>query len=164
MIWLTVLRNLPWRLIAVVMVLAGLFTAGWVNGRNHNERQWQARIAAQQRHVEQVQSKQAAAAAQVVTQYVDRVRVVHEAGATITKEIPVYVSRDACPLPGGFRVLHDAAATGQPPDPTRPVDASPVAVDDAAETVTGNYEACRANAEQLTALQDWVRQMRAVSR
>ncbi|PPT90605.1 hypothetical protein XaraCFBP7407_22455, partial [Xanthomonas arboricola pv. arracaciae] len=41
----------------------------------------------------------------VVTQYVDRVQVVREAGATITREIPIYVTHKAdaaCAIPTGF--------------------------------------------------------------
>lgn len=53
----------------------------------------------------------------VVTQYVDRVQIVREAGATITREIPIYVTQKAdadCTIPSGFVRLHDAAATGNP--------------------------------------------------
>ncbi|TWQ43449.1 hypothetical protein, partial [Xanthomonas vasicola] len=53
----------------------------------------------------------------VVTQYVDRVQIVREAGATITREIPIYVTQKAdaaCAIPAGFVRLHDAAATGNP--------------------------------------------------
>ncbi len=59
----------------------------------------------------------------VVTQYVDRVQVVREAGATITREIPIYVTQKAdaaCAIPTGFVRLHDAAARatlpGRPPE------------------------------------------------
>ncbi len=56
----------------------------------------------------------------VVTQYVDRVQIVREAGATITREIPIYVTQKAdaaCAIPAGFVRLHDAAATGNPAGP-----------------------------------------------
>ncbi|MBN4688707.1 hypothetical protein, partial [Escherichia coli] len=53
----------------------------------------------------------------VVTRFVDRVRVVRERGATITKEIPVYVTARAdarCDVPAGFVRVHDAAAANLP--------------------------------------------------
>lgn len=98
-----------------------------------------------------------------VTKYVDRVQTVYVKGETIVKEIPRYVPAQAdaaCTVPGGFVRLHDAAATGAqldagPGDP----DAAPsgVALSAVAETVAGNYTACHANAEQLSALQALLR-------
>jgi hypothetical protein len=95
---------------------------------------------------------------EVVTQYVDRVQVVHEQAKTIIKEIPVYVPSDpgACDLPGGFRLLHDAAATGNPlPGPAAIADAAPASAQTVTSTVSENYEQCLAISEQLTALQAW---------
>ncbi|UII65660.1 hypothetical protein [Xanthomonas translucens] len=98
----------------------------------------------------------------VVTQYVDRVQVVREVGATITREVPVYVTEKAdaaCPVPVGFVRLHDAAAEGRVPDPTAEDPDAPaegVALSAVADTVSGNYTACHENAEQLIALQTWV--------
>lgn len=96
----------------------------------------------------------------VVTEYVDRVQVIEQAGKTIIKEVPVYVSEAAdraCPVPAGFVRLHDAAAAGLPP-PGRAgaTDAAPsgVALSAVAGTVAGNYSSCNANAEQLSQLQE----------
>jgi len=98
----------------------------------------------------------------IVTQYVDRVRIVHATGQTILQKVPVYVpaSADAaCTVPAGFVRLHDAAAQATMSGSTRPVDAqaSGVALSAVAGTVVDNYATCHAIAEQLTALQDWVR-------
>lgn len=98
----------------------------------------------------------------VVTQYVDRVQVVREVGATITREVPIYVTEKAdaaCPVPIGFVRLHDAAAKGRVPgpatgDPDAPAEG--IALSAVADTVSGNYTACHENAEQLIALQAWV--------
>ncbi|MBN5012500.1 hypothetical protein JY406_07825 [Stenotrophomonas maltophilia] len=95
----------------------------------------------------------------VVTEYVDRVQVVHERAATITKEVPVYVTPNAdaaCSVPVGFVQLHDAAAAGIPPagsagDPDAP--ATGVTLSAVAETTAGNYSQYHAAAEQVTALQ-----------
>lgn len=100
----------------------------------------------------------------VVTEYVDRVRVVRERGETILKEVPVYVTRqadDRCPVPVGFVRLHDAAAENRVPDSGNTGDpdapAPGVALSTVAVTVAGNYAACHEIREQLTSLQDWVR-------
>ena len=98
----------------------------------------------------------------VVTQYVDRVQVVREVGATITKEIPVYVTAKAdaaCPVPVGIVRLHDAAAEGHVPEPAAgdpDAPATGLALSAVADTVAGNYTTCHQTAAQLTALQAWV--------
>lgn len=104
-----------------------------------------------------------------VTEYVDRVQVVRERGATITREVPVYVTAQSdarCPVPAGFVWLHDAAAQGVPlaagaGDPDAP--AQGVALSDVAGTVAGNYTTCHETAAQLTALQGWVRDVQALA-
>jgi hypothetical protein len=104
----------------------------------------------------------------VVTRYVDRVKVVRERGATITQEIPVYVTTHAdarCDVPAGFVSVHDAAAQNLPlahraGDPDAP--APGVTLSAVAGTVTGNYGTCHEIREQLIGLQDYVRGLEAI--
>ncbi|MBU9289893.1 hypothetical protein KTE21_29020 [Burkholderia multivorans] len=98
----------------------------------------------------------------IVTQYVDRVRVVREKGHTIIKEVPVYVDREAdraCVVPLGFVRVHDAAAANVPVGHPGSTDAAAagVALSAVAATVADNYTTCHENAEQLIALQARVR-------
>ena len=83
-----------------------------------------------------------------------RIRTVTQ---TIIKEVPVYVKATDCPMPGGFRVLHDAAADGQLPDAARIPDAATVPAQDVAATVADNYGTCQQTATRLSGLQEWVR-------
>ncbi|WP_372168725.1 hypothetical protein [Xanthomonas axonopodis] len=104
----------------------------------------------------------ARASTKTVVEYVDRVQIVREAGATITREIPIYVTQKAdaaCAIPAGFVRLHDAAATGNPAgpptgDPDAP--AAGITLSAAAGTVADNYTSCHATAAQLSTLQDWI--------
>ena len=105
---------------------------------------------------------QAKVTERVVTKYVDRVKVVAGRTRTIIKEVPIYVPATTPDLPAGFRVLHDSAAQGVIPDPARIADAAPVPAQDAAETVVENYGTCHETAEQVIALQDWIRAQQAV--
>lgn len=78
----------------------------------------------------------------------------------ITKEVIRYAQLPAdrrCTLDPAWRVLHDAAATGEPADPARVAAgaAEPVADAAALETVAGNYEACREYIDQLRGWQRW---------
>ena len=110
---------------------------------------------------EDTQQSQAAAAS-AVTVYVDKIRTVYRTGATIEKEIPVYVPiESACVLPAGWRGLHDAAAQGEfeeSIDRTAFADGEPVDAQTALYGVSANYAACHENSAKLTALQSIVRE------
>ncbi|MBA0399029.1 hypothetical protein D7U83_04040 [Stenotrophomonas maltophilia] len=103
----------------------------------------------------------------VVTEYVDRVQLVHERGDTIVKEVPIYVTANAdaaCVVPAGFVQLHDTAASGSPTagpagNPDAPAAATPLSV--VAETVASNYATCHATAAQVVALQELARELHA---
>ena len=78
----------------------------------------------------------------------------------ITREVVRYAQLPAnrrCTLDPAWRLLHDAAATGEPADTARVAagDAEPVADAAALETVAGNYEQCREYIDQLRGWQRW---------
>lgn len=109
------------------------------------------------------QLKSAQGGTVTITQYVDRVQTIRLKGDTIIKEIPRYVPVQAdasCVVPHGFVRLHDAAATGTVPDPgTGDTDAAPsgVALSSIAAAIADNYAGSHANSEQLTELQQLLR-------
>ena len=152
---------LPYRLLALALLAVALVVFGWVKGVGHVQAEWDAANTRQAQQVSVVKQRQAEATVQVVTKYVDRVKIVRETGATIVKEVPVYVSPEAdaaCVLPRGFVRLHDAAAAGRVPESAGGADAAPagIALSTVAGTVADNYERCRENSEQLIALQAWL--------
>ena len=155
----------PYRLLTLAALCIALFSFGWLKGTSHVHAKWDAATAKQQQAQAQVQIRQAEAIVQVVTQYVDRIQIVREKGDTLIQEIPVYVpvqSDAACTVHRGFVSLHDAAAAGELPEPARDADAPAegLALSAVAATVVTNYQTCHENAEQLKALQDWIRQTR----
>lgn len=150
-----------YKIIAATASAAALFAFGWLKGMEHVQGKWDAetaRIALADVNLELYRTKETV---RVVTEYVDRVQVVREKGATIVKEVKVYVPDDRCTVPVGFVRVHNAAATGGALIAPGIIDAAPagIALSDVAGTVTSNYTRCRENAEQLIALQEWVRAM-----
>lgn len=146
-------------LAALLLVAVLLFGLGWMARGDHEQGQaTQAERDRLNKAFEQGQA-QGTVRDQVVTQYVDRVQVIKERGATIIKEVPVYVSAKAdaaCTVNAGFVRVHDAVARSLPaPDSAGAADEAPsgIALSTVAETVAGNYTSCNANAEQLTQLQ-----------
>lgn len=158
----------PWavKLAAGIALALALLGFGWVKGTAHVQARWDAEHAALALAAADRAEHQATATVEVVTKYVDRVKVVHEKAQTIIKEIPVYVTKEAdsaCVVPRGFVVVHDAAAANTVPPPAGPADAAPagIALSAVAGTVADNYGVCHENAAQLEALQQWIYEMQA---
>lgn len=156
----------PYRWLAFAALAVALIGFGWIKGAGHVQAQWDATAQQQTLQAAAFRQRQAEATVKVVTQYVDRVRVVREKGDTITKEVPVYVpvqADAACTINRGFVRLHDAAAAGDLPESARDADAAPagLALSAVAGTVAANYQTCHENAEQLRALQAWISEVRA---
>lgn len=86
-------------------------------------------------------------------EYRERIKYITK---TVKENVYVYVPQGTADLPGGFRVLHDAAARGEVPNPAGVTDAAPVPAQDAAATVAENYGTCNDTADQLERLQQWV--------
>ncbi|AOS78284.1 MULTISPECIES: hypothetical protein [Hydrogenophaga] len=159
----------PYRLLALALLAAALIGFGWIKGAGHVQAQWDAAIQQQTLQAATMRQRQAEATVKVVTEYVDRVRVVREKGDTIIKEVPVYVPVQAdvaCTINRGFVRLHDAAAAGDLPEPAGDADAAAarIALSAVARTVASNYQTCHENAEQLRALQAWVNEMKAIAK
>ena len=159
----------PYRRLVLAVLGVALVGFGWIKGASHVQAQWDAAIQQQALQTAAIRERQSQATVKVVTQYVDRVRIVREKGETIIKEVPVYVpvqADAACTINRGFVRLHDAAAAGDLPKPARDADAAAtgIALSAVAGTVAANYQTCHENAEQLTALQVWVSEMSATSK
>lgn len=158
-------RILIW-LAAVTALLALVYGYGYASGVSNERGKATAAEIKQLRNA--FEQGQAAGTVRdvVVTEYVDRERIIYKTGKTITKEVPVYVTSAAdaaCTLTRGFVRLHDAAATNVLPGPAEPADAGPagIALSAATEVVTDNYTTCHATRNQLVKLRDWVRETHA---
>lgn len=161
-------------IIIAILLIGGLFGGGYKTGHTFATNHYTAIIAQMKEEAAtlraekaELQTKLTAEIANVkeriVTKYVDRVKI-------ITKKEYVYREQatnnvpDRTELSNGWVSLHDDAATGRDADPTRSSDAtgSGIAANQALATVTENYAACHANAAQLTALQEYVREVQRV--
>lgn len=155
---------------ALIAALAiAIATAGVQTVRlRHVQEAAQVAAAAQAMAIADAMQRAADVTTRVVTEYVDRVHVIVAQGETITKQVPVYVTREAdarCVVPRGFVRVHNAAAQGVLPGAAASTDAaaSRIALSAVATTVASNYTACRATAARLTALQAWARGVSEVS-
>jgi len=159
------------RELALMLLLIGLIAA-YIGVQKIEADRAEARASAAEAQARRLEGELAAAQLKerVVTVYVDRIKVVRERAATITKEIPVYVTANAdarCTVPAGFVWLHDAAAQnlplGEPAgDPDAP--AAGVTLAGVAGTVGTNYGICHEIRETLIGLQGYVDGLQALPR
>ena len=159
----------PYRWLAIAALAVALIGFGWIKGAGHVQARWDAAVQQQTLQAAAVRQRQAEATIKVITQYVDRVRIVREKGDTIIKEVSFYVPVQvdaACTINRGFVRLHDAAAAGELPEPARDADATAadIALSAVAGTVAANYQTCHENAEQLRALQVWISEMASATK
>lgn len=128
--------KIPWQIWACAGIVSFLVFSHWYSyqkGAASVQLKWDAAVIRGKAIVQELEADQGKVTTRIEYKYIDRWRTIHEKGDTITKLVPHYIPVDSCDLPPGFRVLHDAAATGTIPggaagvsEPTVPVaDTSP---------------------------------------
>jgi hypothetical protein len=159
---LAFLKEIPWKAWAALVVFVLVVLAFWAYGNSRYtagqaERQgaWDAASTAQAQADRNAQDEQAKATLITVTEYVDRVQTIRVKGDTVVQKVPVYIPSDSPLLPGGWRLLHDAAAQGVVPPPPGSVAAEAVGAQDAARTVLGNYATCHIDHAGYESLWEW---------
>ena len=154
-----------YKFVTHAIALAAAAFAGYHYSENGWEKrfaEFKAQEAEQAAKIKELELQSQKVNVETIIKYVDRVKVVKEKGATIVKEIPVYISEKSdnrCIIPAGFVWAHDSAAN--PNDvSSAPVESHDEATDiklsTVTETVVDNYTRYHEVVEQLRALQDWV--------
>lgn len=152
---LSILNPREWILAAITLVV--VVAGGYLIEQRIEQRGYDRAVLAYEKQAKKADDKREAIAAPITAAAEKEVIRIVTVTKTIKKEIPVYVKATDCPMSGGFRVLHDAAANGEVPDPARIPDAAPASAQDVADAVTDNYGTCQLIRSQLIHLQDWVR-------
>ena len=154
-----------WKYVAIVTVVVALLSGAYFKGYDKAEDKYLAEIAefnAQKVVLEaRLQAALSKVTVKVVTEYVDRVKVVKEKEYVYRDKIVTVPSK--CELSDGWVRLHDASARGDDAGTTDFTDETPSGIRDteALGTVVENYSICHQNAEQLKALQQWVLEAQA---
>lgn len=156
------LKGIPWRVWLALIVFAVVAFLFWSYGESRYaagvrdvQGRWDAATTAQAEQNRKAEGEQAKATLITVTEYVDRVQTIRVKGDTIVQKVPVYIPSDSPLLPGGWRLLHDAAAAGDLPPPPGSIEAAPVDPRAAAETVFANYAACHVDHAGYQSLWEW---------
>jgi hypothetical protein len=156
--------RLPAQILGVVLVTGSV----WLEGGLYNQANWQDQIAAQKQEIARLYAASKEVTIKTVNKYIERTRIVKEKADVIVKEIPKYITQEhdsKCAIPVAAIVLHDAAAKNELPDTARLADdrTSDVTLSRLLDTTALNYGTFYEVREQLKALQDWVRDQKALN-
>lgn len=157
------LKKIPWQVYACAGVLFGC----WLYGNYRAslvQAEWDAAIARGTAIVQKLKEGQNRVTVRIEERVVEKVKTIYKTGATIEKDVPVFIPSYNELLPGGFRLLHDAAATNTLPDSAELPLTEPTSIGDVASTVTSNYTKCLVIREQVLGWQEWYQQQRLLSR
>lgn len=146
----------------------GIFGYGhrqYEKGRAAVQAEWNAQKAAAAREAARIDNKRDTVTAELAktaqAQAAKRRTITQTHIVEVNKYVPAVA--ESCPLSPGFRVYHDAAAAGVSlPGPAAVADAAAVTPNEVARTVAANYGQCLDTADQLKALQEWVKAQGAV--
>jgi len=155
--------RMPIQVASIIALVFGVYMEGGIS----NQEKWEAKVAEAKLEMAKKETASSEVTTKVVTKYVTKVQIVKEKGDVIIKEVPKYITKESdakCPIPNAFVVLHDGASRNEVPDATRLADegTSTTKLSTVTETVVGNYSICHQNAEQLKALQEWIREQQKV--
>lgn len=153
--------KIPWQVFACAGLVAVLWGYGaWQHHRGAAsvQKKWDESIATGRVIVQGMKDKQKLLTEKVELLTDAKVKVIYEKGETIVKQVEVLIPDDSCELPGGFRLLHDAAATSTLPDASQADYADGVPAQDAARTVAENYTTCNAAIADLAGLRQWAKE------
>lgn len=103
---------------AVLLCLGNAYYVGWSEGVEATETKWKLVVIEAQAKIAKLEAQGSQTTVEVVTKYVDKVKIVKEKGDVVIKEVPIYITKaddSRCVIPNGFVVLHNAAATNQVP-------------------------------------------------
>lgn len=155
-------KKIPWQ----VYACTGALFFCWLYGNyraNLIQEEWKASVKRGKIIVAELKEGQGKITTKIEIRTIEKIKTIYQKGETIEKEIPVFIPSYNELLPGGFRLLHDAAATNTIPDSSLIPFAAPPAIGDVAGTVTSNYTKCHAIREVALQWQEWYQEQLQLS-
>lgn len=113
-----------WKALGIAALMAALFIGGCRHGEQNVQANWDAEKFANQQASLILIGVQDEITNQVIQGYIEKIKTIQSTTKIITKKVKVYVPANSCPLPPGFRVLHNAAVRNELPDPASDPDAT----------------------------------------
>lgn len=134
-------------------------------GVSVNEETWQSKVKDMQVKIAQLEAQSSEVTTKVVTEYIEKVKIVEGKTHVIIKKVPEYITKESdakCSINTGSIELLNSAAENKVPESTRTSHEEPtdVKLSTLVESVSGNYGTYYQVVEQLKSLQDWIRKQK----
>lgn len=152
--------KMPIVYLSICSMCFGMFMAG----ASSNESHWAEKVKQMEVDIAKRELAASEVSNEIVTKYVDRVKIVEGKTREIIKKVPVYITKesdDKCTINNGFVSLHNSSASNnEVPNSTGNFneESTDVKLSTVATTITENYGTYYQVAEQLKSLQDWIKQ------
>ena len=149
------------------MLIAAFGGWSWFKGNEHGTAKLTEYIGAQAKETVRIAAVRAKVVTVTETKYQDRIKTIYVKGDTITKEVPVYVTKtdDAgCTIPTGFVREYNAAWSNTPAGPPAESDRGPsgIPLSEVAAADSGNAATCLAYKAQRDGVIEFYRKQQAV--
>lgn len=156
---------IKWGIIAGLV--ASFYAYAWFRGNEHGTQKLLDYQAAQAVEAVRVANARIQIVREVETKYVPKIQRIYVRGATIEKEVKVYVTKEddaRCTLPIGFVRLWNASWSGAAPGPAAESDHGPSGVPPSAvaEASAANATACLTYKAQRDGLIEFYKRQQAV--
>lgn len=154
----TMAKKIPWQVYACAGAVIWTLVFGalcYHRGKAETQKEWDLSVERGKARIKQLEKDSLVVNMIVDTKWRERIEYVYSKGDTIVRQIPVYIPQGTPDLPGGFRVLHDAAVSSKVPGTSGGVEAAPVPVTTATETIVQNYTGCLVIREEVVAWRQW---------
>lgn len=110
--------ELPIQIFSILVIAIGV----WFEGAMSNQAEWEAKVVEMELKVAEAQAKSEKTNTEIVTQVVEKTKVIHEKGKTIINYVDREVVKDKevikfvenCPIPSVIIRTHNAGALNQP--------------------------------------------------
>ena len=137
--------------------IAGIYWKGRTDGANAVNARWMETTLAQAKTDEKDRLTRQATIDELSAKLAKQSHQSRQVAQSNLSKIDHYAPTDLPPLPGSFRLWHDAAAEGKTLDDTPRADAAPVSIKDTSAAIADNYAACLYDQHRLSALQEIVK-------
>ncbi|HJV76041.1 MAG TPA: hypothetical protein VJ654_17605 [Noviherbaspirillum sp.] len=141
----------------VAVLLAGSHWKAYVMGKDVVRVEWQAEKARQEQQAENNRLLRQAAVNKTAVVFANSAAAKRQSTQSNLAKVDQYAPTTFPPLPGSFRVFHDAAATGEALNDSSGIDAPPVSLTATARTIAENYADANYDKQRLEALQQIVK-------
>ena len=145
--------ELPIQIFSILVIAIGV----WFEGAMSNQAEWEARVIEMELKVAEAEAKSEKTNTEIVTQIVEKTKVIHEKGKTIINYVDREVVKDKevikfvenCPIPSIIIDAHNAGALNKPIEIPVPTASAPVLQETKVETPVKNTEPSKTMAKVL---------------